>query len=216
MRHFWMLVVLATVVVGIICLDRLAGIATDARRTQTHALAEPAKSGSARRSGDGAMHLSLNPPAEWRARNVPPECFKTLRGYFEAIKSDEIDLVEDRVTRERFVTADLSEQFQAYLATFVYEDGQEPGPEYPNNNDFLMFWESPDEIALLGARRYEKTAFIDLLFMPGPDQNYSGEFSFVTYRMIWDNRACRIDDSYIFSGQQKGVATLREIFAYRP
>lgn len=203
-------------VVGIFYFDRLAGIAADARRTQTHALAAPATSDPARYSGDGAMHLNLRPPAEWRARNVPPECFKTLRGYFEAISSEEVDLVGDRATREHFVTVDLSDQFEAYLATFVYENGQEPGPEYPNNHDFLMYWEAPNEIALLGARHYKETVLIDLLFMPGPEQNYPGAFSLVTYRMIWKDRSCRVDDAYIFSGQQKGVVNLRGIYVITP
>ena len=206
MRHFWISVVLATVVVGIFYLDRLAGIATDARRTRTHALAAPADS-------EGPMRLSLSPPADWRARNVPPECFRTLRGFFAAINSDEIDLVGDRRTRDRFVTTKLSDRFEAYLATFVYEDGQEPGPEYPSNHNFLMYWEAPDEIALLGARRYAETVLIDLLFMPGPEQNYPGEFSLVTYRMIWKDRSCRVDDAYIFSDQQNGGMSLRGSFA---
>jgi hypothetical protein len=138
---------------------------------------------------------------------APEECLRTFRAFFRYAQRPNPSIVEDNTAQWRWLSSNLQQALKQKVATFKDKND----PDFPGNGTFLGFWDSPTTFTILGSRRYENRAVIDVSYSWGKGTNYEGDSRLTYYVFVLEEGRWKLDDMYTFRGK---FATAESLNAY--
>ena len=144
-----------------------------------------------------------NKPVTFSA--APAECISTFRQFFNYVQQEKPSIITDEHAQNRWLTKDLREALKQKLATFK---DQPNDPDYPGNGTFLGTWDKPSTFTIIGSRRYENRAVLDVWYAWGKGTNYPGDtrLSYFIFRL--EDGRWKLDDVYTFRGEFASAESL--------
>lgn len=154
-------------------------------------------------------------PARRARAEAPAECLTAAREFIAYLFREDRDIADDKEAQGRW----LSQHLRNGLANRreVYRKHKEETPETaegpPDNGDFIGSWDYPTSYRVVGSRRYDRRALVDIVFKWGPGTNYAGDERLVSYVFVHEGGRWKLDDIYTFGGEfTAGAHSLSEIF----
>jgi len=155
--------------------------------------------------GPGFKELTKKPIVVTAA---PPEALRTFREFFTYVQRKEPSIVKDETAQSRWLSKNLREALKKKVATF-----SEPAndPDFPGNGTFVGTWDAPTTFTIVGSRRYDKRAVIDVWYAWGKGTNYPGDTRLSYFVFVLEDARWKLDDVYTFRGE---FATAESLNAY--
>jgi len=156
--------------------------------------------------------------SEKEAEVVPKECLAQLRSFIAYISRRSPDIAEDQQSQERFLSQALKKLLLVHLEECRSYQKRNPEDlvEFPDNQTFLRFWDSPTTYKVLGSRRYGKRAIVDVEFAWGKGTNYEGDKEVVSYAFLLEVEDWKLDDIYTLNGKASSGSCLTEQLRQKP
>jgi hypothetical protein len=136
---------------------------------------------------------------------APEECLRTFREFFRYVQRTEPSIVKDESAQGRWLSKNLREALKQKVATF---NDQPNDPDFPGNGTFIGTWDSPSTFTILGSRRYENRAVIDVWFTWGKGTNYPGDTRLTYFVLVLEEGRWKVDDVYTFRGEFASAESL--------
>ncbi len=155
--------------------------------------------------GPGFKELTKKPIVVTAA---PPEALRTFREFFNYVQRKEPSIVKDETAQSRWLSKNLREALKKKVATF-----SEPAndPDFLGNGTFVGTWDAPTTFTIVGSRRYDKRAVIDVWYAWGKGTNYPGDTRLSYFVFVLEDARWKLDDVYTFRGE---FATAESLNAY--
>jgi len=136
---------------------------------------------------------------------APVECLTTFRQFFTYVQQDKPSIITDQHAQDRWLTRDLREALKQKLATFK---DQADDPDYPSNGTFVGTWDKPSTFTIIGSRRYDNRAVLDVWYAWEKGTNYPGDtrLSYFIFRL--EDGRWKLDDVYTFRGEFASAESL--------
>lgn len=136
---------------------------------------------------------------------APAECISSFRQFFSYVQQDNPSIVTDRRAQERWLSKSLREALQQKVATFK---DQPDDPDFPGNATFVGTWDKPTTFTLLGSRRYNNRAVLDVWYTWGKGTNYPGDTRLSYFIFVLEEGRWKLDDVYTFRGEFASAESL--------
>ena len=136
---------------------------------------------------------------------APEECLRTFREFFRYVQRSEPSIVKDETAQSRWLSKNLRDALKQKVASF-----NEPpnDPDFPGNGTFVGTWDSPTTFTILGSRRYDKRAVIDVWYTWGKGTNYPGDTRLSYFVLVLEEGQWKLDDVYTFRGEFASAESL--------
>lgn len=136
----------------------------------------------------------VRPPA---AKPAPPDCLATFKQFFTYVQRERPSIVSDNTAQAKWLSKNLREALKEKVKTFK---DQADNPDFPGNGTFVGSWDYPTTFAVIGSRRYDNRALIDVWYEWGKGTNYPGDTRLTSFVFIKEDGAWKLDDIYTFRG----------------
>ena len=136
---------------------------------------------------------------------APAECLATFRQFFAYVQKTEPSIVTDERAQNKWLTRNLREALKQKVATFK---DQPNDPDFPGNGTFVGTWDFPTTFSILGSRRYDKRAVIDVWYSWGKGTNYPGDTRLSYFVFLLEDGSWKLDDVYTFRGEFASAESL--------
>lgn len=151
----------------------------------------------------------------------------TFVEFFEYVKKYKPDMVEDSKAQERWLSADFRKTMMESNAVWIeyLKKNQDHKPDGPSNSSFTGVWNQPTTYSIVSTRQYDyrdkenPRAFrtmIDVIYVWGNEANINNQYPGVrnlhTFMLIFENRAWKLDDVYIYNDEFTSSESLRQHF----
>ena len=136
---------------------------------------------------------------------APATCLNTFREFFDYVQKREPSIVKDELAQKRWLSKNLREALKQKVATFK---DQPNDPDFPGNGTFVGTWDYPTTFTILGTRRYDKRAVIDVWYDWGKDTNYPGDSRLSYFVFVLEDGNWKLDDVYTFRGEFASAESL--------
>ena len=136
---------------------------------------------------------------------APATCLNTFREFFAYVQKREPSIVTDELAQKRWLSKNLREALRQKVATFK---DQPNDPDFPGNGTFVGTWDYPTAFTILGTRRYDKRAVIDVWYDWGKDTNYPGDSRLSYFVFVLEDGNWKLDDVYTFRGEFASAESL--------
>ena len=171
--------------------------------------------GALARQRANASRIGEVSSASTAVASAPSECLTSVRDFITYISREKPDIASDRDAQNRWLSQNLrrglAHRLGAYRA-FVKSNPDSPeGP--PNNGDFVGSWDYPSIYSIIGSRRYGDRALVDIMFTWGKKTQYPGDTRLVTYVLVREDNAWKLDDIYTLRGKFVEAGSLSSTFA---
>jgi hypothetical protein len=113
--------------------------------------------------------------------------------------------VKDEVAQSRWLTKNLRDALRKKVASFK---DQPEDPDFPSNSTFIGTWDNPSTFTIIGSRRYDKRAVIDVWYEWGKETNYPGDTRLSLFVFMFEDGAWKLDDVYTFRGEFASAESL--------
>src|SRR5215813_712676 len=134
---------------------------------------------------------------------APAECTQTVRDLIRYLGREKPDIASDKQAQERWLSPDLKRGLQHRQD--VYKDFAKNEPDSPegppSNADFLNTWDNPTSYSIAAARRVGERAIIDVVFKWGPGTQYPGDSRLMSFVIVQEAGAWKLDDIYTYRGK---------------
>lgn len=134
---------------------------------------------------------------------APVACITTFHQFFTYLQKAEADIVKDESAQQRWLTKDLREALKQKIATFTDND-----PDYPGNGTFIGSWDYPTTFSVIGSRRYDKRAVVEVWYEWGKKTNYPGDTRLSYFIFLLEGGTWKLDDVYTFRGDFASAESL--------
>jgi hypothetical protein len=147
--------------------------------------------------------------------DAPPECAQVVRDFIAYISRPKPDIATDKQAQSRWLSDDLRKGLEHRLAAYNdYAKKNADSPEEPPSNaDFVGSWDYPTTYSIVGVRRYDKRAIVDVTLKWGPKTQYPGDSRLASYVVVRERDAWKLDDVYTFRGEFVSTGSLSQTFA---
>lgn len=146
--------------------------------------------------------------------DAPPECAQLVRDFIAYTSRQKPDITNDTQARNRWLSDGLRKALDHRLS--AYKDYAKKNPDSPEgppaNGDFMGSWDFPTTYSIVAARRYDNRAIVDVNFVWGPKTEYAGDTRLVSYVMVREGNAWKLDDIYTFQGKFVSAGSLSQTF----
>jgi hypothetical protein len=134
---------------------------------------------------------------------APEQCLKTLRVFLAYVSRSTPDISVDKPAQMRWLTKDLRDAMAKKVEIEDTKAKQNPTDkrEFPDNGEFVGAWDYPSTYSIVGSRRYDKVAIIDVEYRWRAGTNYEGDKRLRSFIFLKENESWRLDDIYDFQGQ---------------
>ena len=136
---------------------------------------------------------------------APEECLETFRQFFRYVQRTEPSIVKDETAQKRWLSNNLREALKKKLATFTDSAND---PDFPGNGTFVGTWDSPTTFTIVGSRRYDKRAVLDIWYTWGKGTNYPGDTRLSYFVFVLEDSRWKLDDVYTFRGEYASAESL--------
>ena len=136
---------------------------------------------------------------------APSECLETFRQFLRYVQQSEPSIVKDETAQTRWLSKNLREALKQKVATFK---DQPNDPDFPGNGTFVGTWDSPTTFSIVGSRRYDKRAVIDVWYSWGKGTNYPGDTRLSYFVFVLEEGRWKLDDVYTFRGAYASAESL--------
>jgi len=133
-----------------------------------------------------------------KVSTAPAECLATFREFFQYVQRTKPSIVTDETGQRRWLSKNLLEALKQKVATFK---DQPNDPDFPGNGTFVGTWDNPSTFTIVGSRRYNKRAVIDVWYAWGKGTNYPGDTRLSYFVFLYEDGAWKLDDVYTFRGE---------------
>lgn len=137
--------------------------------------------------------------------SAPEECLETFRQFFRYVQRTEPSIVKDETAQKRWLSNNLREALKKKLATFTDSAND---PDFPGNGTFVGTWDSPTTFTIVGSRRYDKRAVLDIWYTWGKGTNYPGDTRLSYFVFVLEDGRWKLDDVYTFRGEYASAESL--------
>ena len=161
------------------------------------------------------------PPVTIQEETVPvyvpsasPDCSRLVREFIAYISREKPDIASDKQAQDRWLSDSLRKAFEHRLTFYRAYIKKVPdsaeGP--PGNGDFVGSWNYPTTYQIGASRVYNQRAIVDVIFTWGPKTEYPGDQRLVSYVLVREGPAWKIEDLYTFHGEFVAASSLNQTF----
>jgi hypothetical protein len=136
---------------------------------------------------------------------APAECLATFRAFFTYLQKSEPSIVTDEKAQQRWLTKNLRDALKQKVSTFK---DQPNDPDFPGNGTFIGTWDYPSTFTVVGSRRYDKRAVIDVWYAWDKGTNYPGDTRLSYFVFLLEEGSWKLDDVYTFRGKFASAESL--------
>ena len=136
---------------------------------------------------------------------APEECLETFRQFFRYVQRSEPSIVKDETAQWRWLSKNLREALKKKVATFSDAAND---PDFPGNGTFVGTWDAPTTFTIVGSRRYDKRAVLDVWYAWGKGTNYPGDTRLSYFVFVLEEGKWKLDDVYTFRGEFASAESL--------
>jgi hypothetical protein len=153
-----------------------------------------------------------------------PEALAALSALLNYVKNTQPNIVDDEKAQQRFLSKDLRRLMMDANSAWVDYLKANPTekPDGPNNAWFIGVWDQPETYSIVSARQYDYRnitnehalrTMIDVLYVWGKVKNeYPGVRSLRTFIFVFEDRAWKLDDIYVYHDEFRSSESLRQSF----
>lgn len=143
---------------------------------------------------------------------APAECLSTLRNIISYIFKEKPDITKDEAAQTRWLSKGLKQAIVTRQENCSREQKARPTDEidFPSNELFVGFWSYPTAYSILGSRRYDSRAIIDVLYSWDKGTDYEGDREVVSFIFTFENKTWLLDDIHFFHGEYREPGSLQE------
>jgi hypothetical protein len=139
------------------------------------------------------------------SKTAPTECIATFKQFFAYVQREKPSIVSDKTAQAKWLSKNLREALEQKINTFK---DQPDNPDFPGNGTFVGSWDYPTTFSVVGSRRYDKRAVIDVWYVWGQGTNYPGDTRLTSFVFVLENGAWKIDDIYTYRGKFAAAESL--------
>lgn len=136
---------------------------------------------------------------------APAASISAFRQFFSYVQKPDSSIVKDEVAQSRWLTKNLRDALRKKVASFK---DQPEDPDFPSNSTFIGTWDNPSTFTIIGSRRYDKRAVIDVWYEWGKETNYPGDTRLSLFVFMFEDGAWKLDDVYTFRGEFASAESL--------
>ena len=140
-----------------------------------------------------------------KVSTAPAECLATFREFFRYVQRTKPSIVTDETAQQRWLSKNLLEALKQKVVTFK---DQPNDPDFPGNGTFVGTWDNPSTFTIVGSRRYNKRAVIDVWYAWGKGTNYPDDTRLSYFVFVYEEGAWKLDDVYTFRGEFASAESL--------
>ena len=174
----------------------------------------------------GRLRQTKDGPIKQKAGSA--KAIATFIEFFEYVKKDKPDIVEDKQAQERWLSKSFRKTMMDSNSAWVEYLKKNPDfkPGGPSNSSFTGVWNQPTTYSIVSTREYDYRdksnpqalrTVIDVLYVWGTensaDNQYPGVRNLHTFMFIFEDGAWKLDDVYIFNDEFTSSESLRQYFA---
>jgi len=142
------------------------------------------------------------------SKTAPTECIATFKQFFAYVQREKPSIISDKTAQAKWLSKNLREALEQKINTFK---DQPDNPDFPGNGTFVGSWDYPTTYSVVGSRRYDKRAVIDVWYEWGQGTNYPGDTRLTSFVFVLENGAWKLDDIYTYRGK---FATAESLNSY--
>jgi hypothetical protein len=138
-------------------------------------------------------------------KTAPAECIATFKQFFAYVQREKPSIVSDKSAQAKWFSKNLQEALDEKVKSFK---DQPDNPDFPGNGTFVGSWDYPTTYAVVGSRRYDKRAVIDVWYEWGKGTNYPGDTRLTSFVFVLESGAWKLDDIYTYRGKFTAAESL--------
>ena len=139
------------------------------------------------------------------SKAAPPDCIATFKQFFAYVQREKPSIVSDKTAQAKWLSKNLREALEQKINSFK---DQPDNPDFPGNGTFVGSWDYPTTYAVVGSRRYDKRAVVDVWYEWGKGTNYSGDTRLTSFVFVQEDGGWKLDDIYTFRGEFAAAESL--------
>ena len=136
---------------------------------------------------------------------APADCISTFKQFFAYVQREKPSIVTDKTAQAKWLSKNLREALEQKVKSFK---DQPDNPDFPGNGTFVGSWDYPTTYAVIGSRRYDKRAVIDVWYEWGKGTNYPGDTRLTSFVFVQEDGGWKLDDIYTFRGEFAAAESL--------
>lgn len=142
---------------------------------------------------------------------APEACFQVLREFLAYIFRPAPDIFHDDAAQFKFLSLSLRKGVVFRWNTYQEYIKSSETPDIPDNGTFVGAWAYPSHYTVVGDRRYDNQAVIDVLYeWKNPEANYAGDKRLLSFVFVFEDKAWKLEDIYTFKGKFVKSSSLSE------
>lgn len=148
-----------------------------------------------------------------KAMQSAPQTVKVAREFFKYLGSDQ-DISKDTAGQLRWLSKDLRAAMSKKVEFEDLQAAKEPTDkrDYPRNSSFVGAWDHPSTYSILGSRRYNERAIVDVEYKWGAGTNYPGHKRLMSFVFVMELATWKLADVYTYTGEFESSESLNSYF----